>query len=317
MSRPLFLLSLPRSGSTLVQRILAGHDQIATTPEPWILLPQIYALRERGIYAEYGQTPAARAIREFSERLPGGPMDYQTELRGFVSRLYDRASSGGETYFLDKTPRYHHIVDDLFDLFPDGKFVFLWRNPLSIAASISETWGHGRWNVEKYRADLYDGVAHLVAASASHQDRSIAVRFEELLDPSSGIWERLFGYLQLEFDPGLLSSFSAVQLRARMGDPTGSQAYRSLSTEPIDKWRSSISNPVRKRWCKVYLRWIGERRLGTMGYDLRDLLQELSGVRSGPRRVISDITAITYARVRRAGARASARMLWGGNRSGA
>jgi hypothetical protein len=40
---PLFLLSLPRSGSTLAQRILAAHAGIATTSEPWILLPYLYA----------------------------------------------------------------------------------------------------------------------------------------------------------------------------------------------------------------------------------------------------------------------------------
>src|SRR5919107_2181016 len=40
---PLFLLSLPRSGSTLAQRILAAHGGIATTSEPWILLPYLYA----------------------------------------------------------------------------------------------------------------------------------------------------------------------------------------------------------------------------------------------------------------------------------
>ena len=36
--RPLFL-SLPRSGSTLLQRILGSHDAVATSPEPWLLLP--------------------------------------------------------------------------------------------------------------------------------------------------------------------------------------------------------------------------------------------------------------------------------------
>jgi hypothetical protein len=39
----IFLLSLPRSGSTLAQRILAAHEGIATTSEPWILLPYGYA----------------------------------------------------------------------------------------------------------------------------------------------------------------------------------------------------------------------------------------------------------------------------------
>src|SRR5688500_15750036 len=62
---PLFLLSLPRSGSTLAQRILAAHEAIATASEPWILLPYLYTLRERGAYAEYNHRVLVRAVEDF------------------------------------------------------------------------------------------------------------------------------------------------------------------------------------------------------------------------------------------------------------
>ena len=51
--RPIFIFSLPRAGSTLVQRVLAAHDDIATTSEPWILLPFLFSTKEQGVYAEY------------------------------------------------------------------------------------------------------------------------------------------------------------------------------------------------------------------------------------------------------------------------
>ena len=44
-------------------RVLASHDDVATTPEPWLLLPQVYATRETGISARYVQVSSARAIR--------------------------------------------------------------------------------------------------------------------------------------------------------------------------------------------------------------------------------------------------------------
>ena len=37
--KPIFLLSLPRSGSTLLHRMLASHPQVATLPEPWVPMP--------------------------------------------------------------------------------------------------------------------------------------------------------------------------------------------------------------------------------------------------------------------------------------
>ncbi len=308
--RPIFLLSLPRSGSTLVQRVLGAHEEVSTAPEPWVLLPQVYAMRERGMYAEYGQVPSARAIREFVERLPGGPDDYTAELRSFIVALYARASEGRGTYFLDKTPRYHFIAEDLYRIFPDAGFVFLWRNPLGVVASIVETWAGGRWNVERWRSDLFEGVANIVAGYEAHADRSFAVGYEQLVSDPLQAWPPLFDYLELSFDPSLLSSFSAVRLKARMGDPTGSQEYDTLSTDPVDKWKRTLGTPVRRRWCRSYLQWIGEHRLGVMGYNLGGLLAELDSVPRTPGKLGSDLARGAYGWGNRVGRRTAARILW-------
>ncbi|MGH3139020.1 MAG: sulfotransferase, partial [Gaiellales bacterium] len=87
--RPVFVFSLPRSGSTLLQRMVATHPEIATASEPWILLPQLYALRETGIVAEYGHRTAARAIADFGDSLPGGRDDYLDEVRRSALALYN------------------------------------------------------------------------------------------------------------------------------------------------------------------------------------------------------------------------------------
>ena len=292
---PVFLLSLPRAGSTLVQRVLAASGAVATAPEPWILLPQVYALRERGIAAEYGQIPASRAIREFAIGLPGGQDAYEEEVRAFAERLYARAA-GGSRYFLDKTPRYHLIVEDLFRVFPDARFVFLWRNPLAVAASIVETWGRGRWIVDRYRVDLVDGVENLVRAYEGHRSRATAVRYEDLVAEPGAAWPRLFGALDLPFDPGVLERFSEVRLEARMGDPTGTKRYAELSTEPLDKWRSTLRGSVRVRWAKSYLEGLGRDRLAVMGYDLDGLLGQLDGLGGAPARSGSDLLRAGYAR---------------------
>jgi len=308
--RPLFLLSLPRSGSTLVQRVLAVHEEISTTPETWLLLPQIYALRERGAFAEYGHTPASRAIREFADRLPDGRQDYEAELHRFILALYARASGGLGTYFLDKTPRYHFVAEDLFRIFPDAKVIFLWRDPLAVVASITETWGRGRWNVGRWRSDLYDGVANLVAAYQANESRAHAVRYEDLVAGGSQAWQGIFDYLELPFDPSALSGFRAVDLQARMGDPTGTARYDTISDDSLDRWKITLRTPVRKRWCRNYLNWIGGARLSTMGYDLDQLVEALDAVPASARRLPSDVARGTYAWFNRVGRRAAAAILW-------
>jgi hypothetical protein len=309
--QPIFLLSLPRSGSTLVQRVLASTPEIATAPEPWFLLPQVYALRERGIEAEYVQVSSARAIHGFADRLPNGLADYHAEVRALALRLYDLAAEDGDSrFFLDKTPRYHLIVDDLFELFPDARFVFLWRNPLAVAASIVETWARGHWAVQRWHVDLFDGVANLTDGFRAHEGAALAVRFEDLVGDPSTAWPRLFAHLDLPFDPAVLSAFSELDLSGRMGDPTGVDRYDELSTEPLEKWKATLRSPIRKGWARGYLRWIGPERLALMGFDLEDLLRELEDVPSRARGSVSDLVRGAYWQADRVGRERAARLLW-------
>ena len=241
------------------------------------------------MYAEYSHKVMVQAVADFCRELPGGMDDYFEELRTFALRLYAKATDGEARYFLDKTPRYHLVVDDVIRLFPDGKFIFLWRNPLAVIASIIETWGQGKWNLYVCKVDLFDGLENLISAYQAHASQVCAVTYENLLSNPEAEWQRVFAYLELPFDAELLSRFKEVQLSGRMGDPTGVQQYQVLSKEPLEKWKSVLTNPIRKAWCRRYLRWLGSERLATMGYDLEELLGALDSISLGMKFVGADI----------------------------
>ena len=241
------------------------------------------------MYAEYSHKVMVQAVADFCGELPGGIDDYFEELRTFALRLYAKASKGEARYFLDKTPRYHLVVDDVIRLFPDGKFIFLWRNPLAVIASIIETWGQGKWHLYLCKVDLFDGLENLISAYQAHASQVCAVTYENLLSNPEAEWQRVFAYLELPFDPELLSRFNEVQLSGRMGDPTGVQQYQVLSKEPLEKWKGVLTNPIRKAWCRRYLRWIGSERLAIMGYDLQELLGALDSISLSMKFVGSDI----------------------------
>lgn len=292
--KPLFLFSLPRSGSTLTQRILGAHEQIATVSEPWILLPYLYTLRDRGVFAEYHHRASTEAIRDFCEALPGGREDYLLEIREFALRLYSKASRGSVRYFLDKTPRYHLIADEVISMFPEGKFLFLWRNPLAVVASIMDTWAGGRWNLYGYKIDLFEGLENLIRTYEKHGDRVHAVRYEEFTERPAEVWTGVFDYLGLPFDPLIVRRFSDVDLGGEKGDPTGTGKYRQVSREPLEKWKCTLANPMRRAWCRRYLRWIGADRLAVMGYTLDGLLAELDAVPASLQHLGSDALRAGY-----------------------
>ena len=294
---PLFLLSLPRSGSTLLQRLLSGHEAIATTAEPWLLLPLVYALRERGVYAEYGHWGACRALSDFASGLPGGRTSYDASLRTFALELYAKASERTRpeaTFFLDKTPRYSLIAQDLGRLFPEARFVYLWRNPLAIVASIIETWGQGRWRIHPWRVDLFKGLSSLLDAYVGMRDTALALRYEDLVQSPDAELSRLGGYLGLDLGLGTAAPAIDSQVRGRFGDQDGSAHYDKVSTASLTKWRGTLSSPARKAWCGRYLRWIGRDRLKMMGYDLDGLLDDLASAPQVTRGTLSDLSDMVY-----------------------
>lgn len=297
--RPIFIFSITRSGSTLLQRVLATYPEVATVPEPWLLLPQMYALRQRGVAAEYTHYLAADAIHGFASRLPEGLPGYLAEVRELALRLYGRAipESSGARYFLDKTPPYFFIADEVMGLFPEAKFIFLWRNPLGVVASLID-WDGERWDPARYGENLFGGIARLVNSFSAARDRAHAVRFEDLVSGAAEPWEAVARHLELPFRPRSLDEFKDVQLEGRMGDPYGPKLYSSLERRVSDKWKLRINNPLRKAWSRRYLRWIGAQRLAVMGYDLEDLLRQLDEVPS-----VTDHLAGDAARVARSALR--------------
>lgn len=269
---------------------------MATTSEPSVLLPFLYTLREEGARAEYWHVTVVQAIEDFCRELPRGRADYLASLRALALDLYGKAAGDGPVYFLDKTPRYHLVAHDVMRLFPDGKFIFLWRNPLSVLASLIETFRGGRWEPYHFHTDLFEGAANLVHAWQGAAGNACAVRFEDLVG-GDGEWRRLFAYLELRFDPDLLARFADVALKGRYGDPTGVRRYAHLSAEPLDKWKETVDSPVRGEWCRRYLRALGAERLAAMGYDLDAALRELDALPVDGGHPAADLLRATTSRV--------------------
>ena len=291
---PIFLFSLPRSGSTLLQRILAKHPAIDTAAEPWILLPLMSSFQKKGVYTNYDHDAAFEAIKDFYQGFNGGKKALESEIREFALKLYEHRSAPNATYFLDKTPRYHLIADKILETFPNAKFIFLWRNPLSVISSMLKTWHRDKWYLYFFKVDLYNGLEQLLTTYQSHPGKVISVNYETLLESPEEACTSICDYLELPFFQEMIEDFHSVNLQGEMGDPTGVKAYKSISSKPLQKWKKTIKNPLRKRWCISYLNWLGEERLNTMGYDLPTLLDEVRTIPFSLSGLPSDIYLSLY-----------------------
>ncbi len=131
MSNLLFIVSQPRSGSTLLQAILSNNNQVATASEPWLLLPFLSIKKPGIVQAEYDYSLASKAVHEFISKA-GGEIQLDKKLNSFLTDIYSSIANGNTEYILDKTPRYYEILPEIKKIFPEAKIIVLKRNPLAV-----------------------------------------------------------------------------------------------------------------------------------------------------------------------------------------
>jgi len=267
MARPVFLLSLPRSGSTLLQRLLLADGRCATLGEPSLLLRLLGGDEVVLRRATYWESVVAAAEADIRAAWDGFDAAWRAGVRDLMGRVYD-GLAGEKDWFLDKTPRYTLIAEELFQTFPGAKFVVLWRHPLAVAASICSTFRQGRWCPDEFGIDLHEGLERLRAFCAAHAADICEVRYEDLVSDPARELTRVGAYLGWDGLAAVATRELVGSTGGRLGDPTGVKKYTRVSADSREAWRTQFDNWYRRGWARRYLAgpraaWLRER-----GYEL-------------------------------------------------
>lgn len=232
----IFLLSLPRSGSTWLQRILASNGRINSTPETWLLLPLIEVLFKGRALTEYNQFASTAAQSEFFVKTGIDKAEFHHTLADVYSDLFAKAAGEEGGYFLEKTPRNHLVADEIIEFFPKSKFIFLWRDPADIALSLSRSYA-GRWNTFfRYQIDFKVGIKRLVQARQTLGDQACSVNYEDLRHSAKAGLEDIYNYLGIDHGVFEENELGRQQTKGQFGDRSYlGNAYRG----PISKGEKS------------------------------------------------------------------------------
>ena len=136
VARPIFVVGCPRSGSSLLLQTLARSPDVATIGgESHILLETIAGLHPR----EQGWTSNALTAADAT-------LEITTEVcRRYAASLRDRGGNPPTRpmVWVEKTPKNSLRVPFLTTIFPDARFVYLYRYPAPTLASMIEAWRSG------------------------------------------------------------------------------------------------------------------------------------------------------------------------------
>lgn len=270
----IFLLSLPRSGSTLLQRVLSQHDDIKTESEPWLMLHPLYALKEDGHTAEYNETWAYGALKNFLASMPDGEDVYYEGLRRMLVHLYDgMLRNTSEQYFLDKTPRYYEVIREIHKIFPSAKFVILIRNPIAVLNSRIELLGNNKLKgLQLYKRDLLAGPNKILDAIDFLGESCHVIRYENLVENPESEVNALCNYLGIDYKADLLD-YNLGQNEWEYGDPEKVYANSKPSAAYKDVWIKNLEYP---RLWKIYFEYfdlLGQGVFDDLGYDAMNIRQ--------------------------------------------
>ena len=271
-----FIFSLPRAGSTYVQRVLSASDQVRTVPEPW-LLPALLGIREgEAPLADFAYDHVRIGLNELLSLCDDGEEAWRDAVAAMATSLYGNFSKMEDCIFIDKTPRNAAFCSSIMKSFPDAKFLFLWRNPLAVVSSINATWGRGKWKAYLYHYDLIKGLKEMVQAARLSADnpQCMFIKYEDLVSDPEHWWPRVFAHFDVKYAPEAVRH--PPRLEGRFGDPTGQTKYNTTTKDSRDSWTKGFGGVARRYWAIRYLRNIGDARLAVMGYSSAEIIGTLS-----------------------------------------
>lgn len=280
----IFIISQPRAGSTLLQRILGSHPDVHTVSEPWLMLHPLYALRDKGYEAEYGASLAQKALRNFLQDLPEGEEAYLEGIRRMYGHLYRRIlEESGKRYFLDKTPRYYYIITELYRTFPKAYYIILFRNPLAILCSILKNWVNEDWlRLYKFGDDLMLAPRLLLKGKKITGEQSVFVHYERLIKEPKNELQHVCDWLGLDFIPEMINYGRKNKVHWQFGDQKTVYQYKRPVSENVDKWMEALNDAQYWRLENDYLRLLGSQIIEQMGYSYDELQLILQKRRPNP-----------------------------------
>ena len=227
---PIFLIGMPRSGTTLLERILGCHSEIEPGGELPIM-PRLHERLRRGSDSAYVERIAAMAPEEF------------TELgRWYVERSRDYRPLG-RARFIDKLNSNWMHAGLIRLMLPDARIIDLRRNALDCCwANFKMLFaeGHVASNDQRDIARYYRDYVRLVTAVSEAAPGGILhVRYEELVDDVEAQTRRILDFLGLDFDPACIDFHRST---AAVATPSSEQVRRPInrdsigSAEPYRQW---------------------------------------------------------------------------------
>jgi tetratricopeptide (TPR) repeat protein len=245
---PIFIVGLPRSGSTLIEQILASQSQVEATQElgdvPRIVL----------------ELQGNSSSRPEDSAYPGILADLQTEeFRRLGDRyLHDTVPyRTGKPHFIDKMPNNFRHIGLIHLMLPNARIIDVRREPMACCFSnFKQLFAEGQeftYSIEDI-ASYYRTYLELMRHwHAVLPGRVLHVSYEEVVDDLEGQVRRILDFCRLGFESSCLEFYKT---KRNVRTPSSEQVRQAIFRESLDQWRKY------ERWLAPLKDALGDALIG-------------------------------------------------------
>jgi tetratricopeptide (TPR) repeat protein len=245
---PIFIVGLPRSGSTLLEQILASHSQVDGTME----LPNILSLAQKlrrgdklsgtSHYPSVLKTLDAEALSKFGE--------------AYIKDT--RVHRGSAPFFIDKMPNNFRHIGLINLILPNAKIIDARRHPMGCCFSAfkqlfheGQEFTYGLEQVGTYYKDYVELMDHWDQVLPG---KVLRVQYEEVVSDLDTQVRRILDYCGLDFEENCISFYETDR---SVRTPSSEQVRQPIYQSGVDQWKNFEANlePLKKALGPVLKRY--------------------------------------------------------------
>jgi tetratricopeptide (TPR) repeat protein len=227
---PIFVVGLPRVGSTLIEQILASHSAVEGTQE-------LFDIPD--IANDIGMCTGLGAFSLYPERIGSLRPD---EIAAFGERYIERTRRfrrTGRPFFIDKMPGNWVYLGLIHTLLPNAKIIDARRHPMATGFSAFKqlfvggaNYSYDLTEIGRYYNDYLMTMAHFDRVLPGRVHRVV---YESLVTDTETEIRRLLEYCGLTFEPACLRFW---ETKRAVATPSGEQVRQPISRAAKDQWRN-------------------------------------------------------------------------------
>jgi tetratricopeptide (TPR) repeat protein len=224
---PIFIVGLPRAGSTLLEQILASHSKVEGTME----------------LADIPRLVSSIALHPSGARYPGAlALLSADDFRGF-GEAYIRDTGlyrvAKKPFFIDKLPNNFRHISLIHLMLPNAKIIDARREPMACCFSnfkqlyaSGQQFTYGLEDIGRYYS-LY--VRLMDHWNSVLPGRILRVQHEDVIDDLEGSVRRILDFCGLEFEPACVEFHKTER---RVHTASSEQVRRPINREGVDQWKN-------------------------------------------------------------------------------